>query len=235
MMRTGIDTVQSLSDFSGLLLPVMAAATAAAGSPAGSSAMYAVAVFFSNLLIKACRFVLVPLLYAYLALAMADDVLGQDRLQKLREFLAWLMKIALKAVVYAFTGLIAAAGLLSGSADAAALKAAKAAISAMVPVVGGIISGAAETVLSGAGLIKSAAGTYGMLAVLAIFILPFLHMGASYLSFKLTAALGGLVDGSHGRLLDAVATALGFMLAMVGSTALMSLMSCCFFLKAVSL
>ena len=73
-----------------------------------------------------------------------------------------------------------------------------------------------------------------MLAILAIFLLPFLQMGISYLGFRLTAALGGVLDSGQNRLLDALTGATGFMLAMVGSCALISLYACCCFIRTVT-
>lgn len=233
MIGLGQTTMEEITNFSNLLLPVMAAAATATGAAVSAGAMYAVAAFFSNLLIRFSRNLLIPLVYAYLGLAMADDALGQDKLSRMRELLGWVIRNGLKAVMYLFTGFLTVTGVLSGSADAAALKAAKAAISTAVPVVGGIIAGAAETILSSAGLLRSAIGTFGMLAALSYFILPFLKMGISYLAFKATAALGGMVDHRHGTLLEALASAMGYMLAMTGSCAVMSMLSCCCFFKAV--
>ncbi len=235
MVGLGKTTMEDITNFSGLLLPVMAAAATATGAAVSAGAMYTVAAFFSNLLIRVCRYLLIPLVYAYVGLAMAGDALEEDRLTKLRELLGWVIKTGLKAVMYLFTGFLAATGILSGSADAAALKAAKLTLSSVVPVVGGIISDAAETVLSGAGLLRSAVGTFGMLTILAFFALPFCRMGISYLTLKLTTALSGVVHHRHSTLLEAITDAVGFLLAMTGSSALMSLLSCCCFFKAVQL
>lgn len=233
MVGLGQTTMEEITNFSSLLLPVMAAAATAAGAAVSAGAMYTVAVFFSNLLIRVCRYLLIPLVYAYVGLAMADDALGQERLSKLRELLGWVIRTGLKAVMYVFTGFLAVTGILSGSADAAALKAARLTISSVVPVVGGIISDAAETVLSSAGLLRSAIGTFGMLAVLAFFALPFCRMGISYLALKAASALGGVVHRGHSTLLEAIGDAMGFLLAMTGSSVVMSLLSCCCFFKAV--
>ena len=75
----------------------------------------------------------------------------------------------MKIVLYAFTGYIGFTGVVSGTTDAMAMKAAKLTISGAVPVVGGILSDASEAVLVSAGIMKNAAGVYGILAVLAIF------------------------------------------------------------------
>jgi len=234
MIGLGNETMEQLSGFSTLLLPVMAASSAASGGAVSSGAVYSAAALFSNLLIRFCRSLLIPLVYGYLALAMTDSALGTSRLAKLQELIGWGMKNGLKLVVYCFTGFLTATKLIGSAADAAALKAAKMTVSTAIPVVGGILSGAADTLLAGAGLLRSAAGTFGMLAILAIFLLPFLQMGISYLGFKLAAALGGVLDGGQNRLLEGLTGAMGFMLAMVGSCALICLYACCCFLRTVT-
>lgn len=91
--------------------------------------------------------------------------------------------------------------MLTGSADAFALKAAQAAFSGMVPVVGSMLSDASESLLASAGLIRSAAGAFGILAVISMAIVPFLRLGAYYLALKLAGAIGeGAVMKPHAAL-----------------------------------
>ena len=234
LVGRGRETLEEISSFSTLLMPVMAAAAAASGGTVSAGGLYAVTVVFSNLLIRLSTALFLPMIYADLALAMVDAALQQERLQGLRQCLAWVIRNGLKGVMYAYTGFMAVTGVLSGSADAAALKAAQMTISTVVPVVGGIISSAAETVLSSAGLLRSAAGTFGMLAVLGAFVTPFLQIGISYLAFKVTAALSAVLGSGQGRLLEALTGAAGNLLAMVGSATVMSLLACCCFMKVVT-
>ena len=121
-----------------------------------------------------------------------------------------------------------------GTTDAAALKATKVTISSVVPVVGGILSDASEAVLVSAGLMKNAAGIYGILAVLAVFLSPFLKIGVHYLILKLTAAVCGIF-GEKGltELIGDFSTAMGLLLAMTGSECLLLLISTVCFLKGV--
>ena len=133
-----------------------------------------------------------------------------------------------------FSAYMGITGVLSGSVDAAALKATKLAIGGMVPVVGGMLSDASETVLVSAGLVKNAAGVYGLLAVLAVWIGPFFHMGAQYLVWKGATALCGLFAPKHltGVVSD-FSTAMGLLLAMLGTVCLFWLVSTVCFLKGV--
>jgi len=156
-----------------------------------------------------------------------------NSLKKIREFVGWCIEKGLKAVTYLFVGFLSITGMLTSSADTAALKAAKATISGAVPVVGGIISGAADTVFSSAVFLKNSIGTFGMLAIFATFIIPFFNMGISYLMFKISAALGGLFGSGLSSLLEAIGTVMGYLLAMVACCVLISVLSCGYLVKTV--
>lgn len=234
MVQLGKQTMDELSGFSTALLPVMASTAAASGSANQAGVIYSLTVLFSNALLQMANAWIFPVIYAYLALSLADTILRQERLKRLRELLSWSAKTLLKGFLSIFTGFLTISGVLSGPADAAARKAAKTALSTFVPVVGGIISGAADTLLSGAAVLKAAVGTFGMLAIFAIFLLPFLKLGVWYLTARLTAALSGMMESGLTGLLDGVATSMGFILALVAGSGFVLLLACCCLVRTVS-
>ena len=105
----------------------------------------------------------------------------------------------------------------------------------MVPVVGNIISDASEAVLVSAGLLKNAAGVYGLLAIISIWIGPFLQIGIQYILLKVTSGLCEMfaVKQISGLIKD-FAGAMGLVLAMTGSICLMFLISTICFMKGVA-
>lgn len=234
MVQLGKQTMNELSSFSTALLPVMASAAAASGSANQAGVIYSLTVLFSNALLQIANAWIIPVIYAYLALSLADTILCQERLKRLRDLLGWGAKTLLKGFLSIFTGFLTVSGVLSGPADAAARKAARAAISSFVPVVGGIISGAADTLLSGAAVLKAAVGSFGMLAIFAMFLLPFLRLGVWYLTAKLTAALAAMAESGLSRLLEGVATSMGFLLALVAGSAFLDLLACCCLVRTVN-
>ena len=125
-------------------------------------------------------------------------------------------------------------GVVSGGVDASALKAAKLTISGLVPVVGSILSDASESVLAGIGVLKGAAGVYGLLAILAIGLRPFLRIGAQYLLLKLTAEIAGIFSSSSiCALIRAFCSAFGLILGITGTVCLLLMISTVCFLKGV--
>ena len=234
LIHIGTETITELSEYGRLLLPVMTSAMAAQGGVTASAAMYTISAAFNTLLTRVIAKVLVPMVYIYLALSVANSAAGEEALKKMRDFSKWLMTWSLKILLYVFTGFMSITGVVSGTTDAATLKATKLAISGMVPVVGGILSDASESVLVGAGLVKNAAGVYGILAILAVFLGPFLRIGVHYLLLKTTAALCGVFGGKRTTdLVQDFTGAMGIVLAMTGTVCLLLLISTVCFLKEV--
>lgn len=234
LMDLGTETVTQVSEYGKLLLPVMTAALAAQGGITTSSALYAGTALFDAVLSSLISKVLMPMLYVFLALAVANSAIGDDLLKKLRDSVKWLMTWVLKIILYVFTGFISITGVVSGPTDAAALKAAKLTISGVVPVVGGILSDASEAVLVSAGMVKNSVGLYGLFAVLAIWIGPFFRIGTHYLLLRFTGGVCSIFASKRSSdLIQDFATVMGFLLAMTGSVCLMLLISTVCFMRGV--
>jgi stage III sporulation protein AE len=100
--------------------------------------------------------------------------------------------------------------------------------------VGGILSDASEAVLVGAGLMKNAAGTYGFIAAIAIWVTPFLQIGIRYLLLKLTAAVCEVFGVKQiSALIDAFSDAMGLLLGMTSAICIILVISLTCFLKGV--
>ena len=218
LMGLGSRTIGELADFSQALLPTLAAATAASGAVTTATVQQVSTVFFVDLLL--------PLVYLYIGLLTAAACLPENRLGAIAEALKKLVTWILTTALLVFTIYLSIVRIISGSADSATVKVAKAAISGVVPVVGGIIADASETVLAGAGMLTNTIGGFGMLAILAACAYPFLQLGVQYLLYKLTAYLASVV-GAPGlcKLIDGLGGAFGLILGMTGGCALLLLIS----------
>lgn len=235
LIRLGVQTVGEMTEYGKLLLPVMTAAMAAQGGVTTSAALYSGTAVFNTFLSKLIAVLLVPVVYTYLALAVADSAVGENTLKKLRNLIKWCGTWILKTGLGLFTAFMSFTGVISGTADKAALKVTKMAISTAVPVIGGVLSNASETVLISAGMVKNAAGVYGMLAILSVYLEPFMIMGIEYLLLKFTAAVCGVFATSQAtELIGEFSSAMGFLLAATGTICLMLLISTVCFMKGVN-
>ena len=150
--------------------------------------------------------------------AAVDAAAGNGMLRGIADGIKYLTSGVLKLILTLFTAYLAIAGGVSGNVDRMTLKTAKLAVSGAVPVVGGVISDATETMLSGAALLRGSIGIFGMLCVAAICFVPFVRAGASYLCYKAGAAvLSPLCSDGMKRFLENVGTGFGLLLGMLST------------------
>ena len=234
MLGLGRQTIGRMDGFSKLLLPVMGILTAATGGITAAAVRQGITVLFSQLLLTAMDRLLIPLIYAYVAISCASAAFGNAGLEKLAGLIRGTATILLTGFLLSFVGYLTAAGAVAGGTDAAAVKAARMAITRVIPVVGGILADASETVLAGTAVLRGSVGAAGMLVVVAICITPFLHLAVHYLAYKITSALCGMIaQPALSRLIDAIGSAFGIVLGMTGAAALVLLVSLVSALTAV--
>lgn len=233
-VRLGEETVTELSSYGQTLLPVMSTAMVASGGVTKATALYLGTAFTDSLLSRALSQGVIPMVYLFVASAIGAAATGNSLLSRMRDMFKGWITWGLKLVLYCFTGYMTITGVVSGSADATALRATKLTIAGAVPVVGGILSDASEAILVGAGAVRSTVGVGGLLVILAMTAAPFVRVGVQYLLLKLTAAWCGVVgDPRHSTLIDNFSQAMGLVLAMVGTSSLLQLISVICFMKGV--
>lgn len=226
MIGLGTETVHTMNDFSKTLLPLLGMACAASGSVTAAAVREVATAFFADFLMTCIDRLLVPLVYVYIGAITANAVLQEKSLGRMAQWIRKGTTWGLTVLLTVFTAYLTLSGVLSGTTDAMALRVARFAISGAVPVVGGILSNAASTVLVGAGVLKNSIGIFGTVAVFALCITPFLQIGMQYLTYKVTAFLAELVDQTGlSALMNEIGTAFGLILAMTGASALLLLIS----------
>lgn len=235
LLGLGAQSVEQLELFAQTLLPTLAAAAAAGGAAVTAGMGEIATVYFTGVLISLIRRLLLPAVGLYVVLAAAGAVLPEHDLKGLRTGVSRLVTVVLTALLVVFTTALTLFRAAGSAADGAALRLTRSAISTAVPVVGGIISDAAGSVLAGAMALKGAVGVFGMLGVLSVCLLPFVRLAVQYLVYKLTAMLASVV-GSRPlvELIDSLGSAFGLVLGMTGACALLLLISVATFVSVVT-
>lgn len=231
----GAETIAQLCTYAKLLIPVMTAALASQGYVSSSAGLYAGTTIFNSILSNIVAKLLVPTVYILIALSIADSSIQDNTLSNIKKNLKATVTWLLKIILYVFTGYMTLTGVISGSADAYAVKAVKLTISGAVPVVGSIISDASEAILVSAGTMRAAAGIYGLFAFLGICIGPFVKIGIQYLLLKLTATVCSIFGNkSVSSLVCDFSSIMGIILAMTGAVCLFLLISTVCFMRGIS-
>ena len=234
LVGLAVQTVSEVSEYSKLLFPVMAAAASARGAVTSASAISIGTSALTAFLNSFLRRMMVPVIYLFLTASVANCALGTNSLKQIRDtirkFSAWF----LKAVLTGFLTYMSITGAVAGSTDKTALKAAKAAISTVVPVIGKTLADASEALLLSADIARNSIGIYGIFVFFGICILPFARIGAHYLVLKGIAALCSIVGSKRQTaLVDDFAEAMGLLLGMTGVMCALSVIGVACFLKGV--
>ena len=224
LMGFGAAAMEQMNTFSKALLPTLAAVSALSGGVAGATLRQLATVFFADLLLEVIHGLLMPMVYLYAGTLATGGSLSDRRLlsvaEMIRSVCVWLLTTALLL----FTLYLTVSGIFAGTVDSA--RVAKTAISGVVPAVGGIIAEASETVLAGAGVLKGTIGVFGLLGVLALCAYPFLQLGIQYLLYQLAGFLASVIGSPElCAVIKGLGGAFGLILGMVGSCALVLLIS----------
>ena len=231
MTALSVDALEQLADYSRAALPAVFTAAAATGAVLTSSARYAAVCLALDVLMTASRRLTLPLIYAYLAVSISGGVFPHPLLKGVGRLIKRAATAVMTGLSTVFTAYIGLTGLVTASADAAAVKTAKTVISGVLPVVGGILSDAASAVLSAATLIKNSAGAFALVAVCALCAGPFAALSVRLLLFRAAASAAEMIPGGRlPALLNDLASALSMLLGLVGSAAVMLFFS---FLAAI--
>ena len=234
LIGQGRAAIGEVSSFSKLLLPSLAAAVAASGGLTTASVRQTATVFVSDVLLTAIDSLLLPLVYLYIGVAAAGAVLDGDMMDGIGKLLRRIVIWGLSGFLTLYTTYLTVSGAVTGAVDANTVRAAKAAVSSAVPVVGRILADAAESVLAGAGILRGMLGAFGMLAVLGICLTPFLRLLLQYLLYQGAALVCTLAGPKKlTTLLARLGEAFGLVLAMMAASALALIISLVSMLMAV--
>ena len=230
LMGLAAETIKQLREFSKILLPVLAAAIAGTGAVTTATFQQMTVVMLVDFLLALIHRMMVPLTYLYIGVLTVSACLPEGVLSGLAEGMKKMITWVLTTALVLFTLYLSIVKVVAGNVDGAALRITKTAISGMIPVVGGVIAEASETILVGAGILKNTVGIFGALSILAICAFPFFQLGIQYLLYKLTACCSMVIGQTRlCKLVQGLGSAFGLLLGMTGSGVsllLISVFSC---------
>lgn len=215
-ISSAAQTIRQSSSFMNTFLPVFAGLSVASGHPASATVFQGLLLMASQIISELASTTFVPMVDIFLAFCVIGSVAPGINIEGIAGFARKLLEWALGFCLTIFTGLLTIQGLISQAADTVSMKAAKFVVGSVVPVIGGSISDAMNTVVSCANLLKTFSGAYAIVVFLLAFLPPLLDcilwMLASDLSLAAAQMLG--VEGVS-SMLKAVTQALKLLVALV--------------------
>lgn len=185
ILGSSLTAITAAANFMLVFIPVLTGISAALGHTLTAAAVNSAILGCTQLFSQLAANFLAPLCGAILGVSTAGAVHPQLKLDKLGELIKKFVMWGLTLVMTVFMGVLSLQTAVSAATDNAAIKTAKFMVSQGVPIIGGTVSDAVNTLQSGLGVLKSGVGVYGITAA-AVIIVPVL---ASLLCYRIAAAL----------------------------------------------
>lgn len=235
VLQSVSETVERLVTFMQTLLPVYIGFLFSGGNATAAAMMNPTLIFATQSVSLLVSYGAVPLIFCMLAFTAISGLTEDDRLGAITELMRSFLKTSMVFVLTIFVGILSVQGFVSRAADGVIANTARLAAEKFVPVVGGILSGAADTVLGSALVVKNACGVVGVVGLLAIAALPTLKLIAVALMLKLAAAVvAPITDKRVVKCLNGFSEVLNLMFAVLGTVLFLFIISCAILLGTMN-
>lgn len=204
------------SDFMLIFIPVMAGIMLTMGQSLQAAGSYTMVMGAGTAVSQISNNILVPLLNTFLGISVVSGISQRVNLNGFCELINKVLKWVLTFTMSVFTAILTMQSIISSSADSAGVKATRFAISSFVPLVGGALSEAYQTVRGCMGMLKSGVGVFAILATGTIYLPAIISCLMWLAAINIAIALAGVFDmGDIIKLLKSVTTVINSLIAIL--------------------
>jgi stage III sporulation protein AE len=204
------------------LIPLLIVLMAGSGEVASAGIFHPIMMLTVNLVAVLTRSWVLPLVLLATIVDLVGHWLPNFSIKNLALLLRQTGLTLLGGLMTLFLGVMAVEGSAGAVADGVSLRTGKFLANTFVPVVGKAFSDAMEAVFGSSMLLKNAVSVVGALTIIVLVAFPLIKLFIMMILYRLGAAatepLG--VQGVN-KTLETMATAMGWLLAITGSVALM--------------
>ena len=188
-LDVGSESIKSASDFLYALLPVLLGSFAFTGGTVAATVVQPSILMILTIFMGLLERFFLPLLMIMAALVICSHLSSRYSFRKFYELIRSVILVSLGFLMMIFTGVLGLSGITAATVDGIGAKSLKMAAGNFIPVVGGYISDAFDSIL-GAGLIlRSGIGIFGVIIVALVVIVPALRILVMAFLFKLGSAV----------------------------------------------
>ena len=224
-------SLESVSSFFGAALPIMTAITTASGSvkTAGVQAMNMNITL--GIVGAVATKILLPLSFAMLAFALVSSF-GDSGVGNVAKGIKNTFTFGLGIVTAVSSATIALQTVIASASDSAALRAARYAAGALIPVVGASVSSALSTLAGGLAYAKSTVGAAAIAVIAAISIAPLVSLLVYRMIFSIAVSFLEYADNPRGvRCFSAYKTAFDAVISVYVMSTLVCIIQLIVFMK----
>ncbi|MBQ9118554.1 MAG: stage III sporulation protein AE [Lachnospiraceae bacterium] len=181
-------TLEKLFGFMQALIPVFSTTLLLASGSLTSQGAAATMLILLGILDKVLLSILLPGMHIYMMLVLANHLSGEEPLGKLSELVLKLVRMALKGMLGLVAAVMGLQAMVTPVIDATKQNAAVK-VSKLLPGIGSLFSGVAETLLGASNILKNAVGSAGMVVIGVLCALPMVKVLLYVLCYRAGAAV----------------------------------------------
>ena len=129
------NTIENMTGFTGILIPILTSLMVFTGSIATSGALEPILLFIIELVAGAIKIFIIPVISLISVLVIVSKISDRVQINKLSKFMKSSVIWILGIILTIFVGVISLEGSLTSAVDGITAKTAKAAVSTLIPVV----------------------------------------------------------------------------------------------------
>lgn len=198
-IRTVLDissnVVVTSADFMKATLPAMISLMCVSGSVASSSVFSPLIFFACEVITNIISHTILPLFAMGIAFFGIDMLLDNMQLKKLAKLIRATSYWGIGLLMSLFVGISTIKGIAGQTVDGIGGRTIKYAVSTFIPVVGGYLSDAADTIMSGMLAMRNICGIGICIGIVGICIVPVIKIFAIGFAYKIVAVLISAVAG----------------------------------------
>ncbi len=186
--------VDKIAFFMRVLVPIMITILMTSGAVISAATLEPALLTMIEVTVFVIENALIPAAMASTALNIVGGMSDRFKTDRLVNLLNTAVRWGLTVTLTIFVSLSGLKSIAASGADGLAVRLSKFATTNLVPIVGGILSESAETVMNCSGVIRNSVGILGIICIVLIAAGPVIKLGAMAILMRLTAAVTELVS-----------------------------------------
>lgn len=188
-MDIGKSTIDNMVVFMQALLPILFALLMAVGGLASSALLHPLILGSLGLFSTLIKEIIIPLLFFSTILGLVSNISDKIQIDRIAGLLREISIVVLGVSFTIFMGVMSIQGVSAAQVDGITMRTAKFAVDNFIPVVGGFLSDAMDTVVGCSLLLKNSVGVIGLIVLFLIVIIPAIKLISLIFAYRVTAAI----------------------------------------------
>lgn len=212
VLGVAIETVDGLRTAFFAFIPVVTGMVLASGAPITAGVLHPTVFGMGTFVSVFILDVAFPLIFTSIAVDMAGNFGGGDRVSGIAEVLRQTAFVGMGFLLAAFVGVVAGERAAAGVADGITLRTAKYMSSTFIPVAGKMVGDTMDMFFHSLFALRSAVGLAGSLALMGVVFSPLIKVMSCYVAWRIALAVLGPICGDPiKRSLQAMTSGVGFL------------------------